>query len=255
MEPGKRKKRINYTVMVVSDSPDGRIQPFCLEQKLITVLLCVIAAVLVGSLTVALHHHSALKKLQTQEQQLRGKVDELTRTNQELETENAELSDKVAILSNKVTQDEETKKAQELEKEEKKMPKGFPLAGPAVILQSSEMEANAEQAEDAEAEPAEAEEPIVVFSASEGVKVIATGSGVVEFVETDAAYGYRIAVNHGNGYQSIYRVAEKPLVTGGDEIERGTALYELKTSDEKLGYQITKDGNLIDPLDLLEVYG
>lgn len=241
MEPGKRKKKINYTLMVVSDSPDGKIQPFSLEKKLITVLLLVAAAVLLGSVTVALHHYHALKKIQAAEQELRDRAEELTQQNQELVTENAELSDKVAILSNKVTQDEETKKAKEQEEEEKKMPKGFPLAGPAVILQSAETQEDAE--------------PIVVFSASEGIKVIATGSGEVESVETDAVYGYRIKIDHGNGYQSIYRVAEKPLVSGGDRIERGTALYELKTSDERLGYQITKDGNLIDPLDLLEVYG
>lgn len=251
MEPGKRKKRVHYTLMVVSDSPDGKIQPFCLELKMLTFLLCAAAALLLISLGVAFHHDGALKKIHSEEQSLRSLVDELTRKNQALETENSELSDKVAILSNKVTQDEETKKVQEQEAEERRMPKGFPLAGPAVILQSSETEKTEQEdtREDGSAEP------IVVFSASEGIRVIATGSGTVEAVETDEVYGYRITVDHGNGYRSVYRIAEKPLVSGGDEIESGTALYELKTSDEKLGYQIEKDGSLIDPLDLLEVYG
>ncbi len=259
MEPGKRKKRINYTVMVVSDSPDGRIHPFCLEQKLITAFLCIVAVVLIGSVGVALHHSSALREVQAEDNLLKDKVDELTQKNQELLTENSELSDKVAILSEKVAQDEETKVAQEKEEEEKKLPKGFPLAGPAVILESSETAMNTEEAEDTEGDEADetvAEaEPIVVFSASEGVKVIATGSGIVASVEADEAYGYRVTIDHGNGYHSIYRVASEPLVSEGDEIANGAALYELQSADEKLGYQLTKDGALIDPLDLLEVYG
>lgn len=256
MEPGKRKKRINYTVMVVSDSPDGRIHPFCLEQKLITAFLCMIAVVLIGSIGVALHHSSALREVRAEDNLLKEKVDELTQQNQELMTENSELSDKVAILSEKVAQDEETKVAQEKEEEEKKLPKGFPLAGPAVILESSETAMNTEEAEDTEGDETAAEtEPIVVFSASVGVKVIATGSGIVASVEADEAYGYRVTIDHGNGYHSIYRVASEPLVSAGDEIANGAALYELQSADEKLGYQLTKDGALIDPLDLLEVYG
>ena len=50
-------------------------------------------------------------------------------------------------------------------------------------------------------------------------------------------------------------MASEPLVSEGDEIANGAALYELQSADEKLGYQLTKDGTLIDPLDLLEVYG
>lgn len=259
MEPKKRKKRIHYTVMVISDSPDGKMHPFCLKPKLAIVLLGAAVLVLAGAVGIALHHGNALMEVQADGSLLQGKIDELTAQNQELMTENSELSDKVAILSSKVTQDEETKKAQEKEEEKKKLPKGFPLAGPAVILKSSEMEADTEEAENNTGEQTAGntleKEPIVIFSASQGVKVIATGSGAVKKVESDAVYGNRVVIDHGNGYCSIYRAAETPLVSEGDEITSGTALYELTVSDEKLGYQLEKEGELIDPLDLLEVYG
>ena len=41
----------------------------------------------------------------------------------------------------------------------------------------------------------------------------------------------------------------------GDEVNPGTALYEMQSPDERFGYQITQEGTLVDPLDLLEVYG
>lgn len=269
MESGKHKKRINYTVMIVSDSPDGGIHPFYLGKTLVTALLILIAAVLVISVGVAVHHSAALGRMQERETDLQSMVDELTAENQTLTAENSELSDKVALLSDTVTQNEETKKEQEREEEEKKIPNGFPLAGPAVILQSSETQTEGgetdgaedeaadagENAADAEATPAAAAEPIVVFSASAGTKVIATASGTVVLVAPDAAYGYRVVLDHGNGYTSIYRAASEPAVSEGDEVERGGSLYEMQSPEEKLGYQITKDGALIDPLELLEVYG
>lgn len=256
MESGKRKKRINYTVMVVSDSPDGRIHPFCLEQKLVTAAFCLIALLLIGSIGIAVQKSSALGEVQATENLLKGQIDELTQKNQELMKENSELSDKVAILSDTVAQNEETKEAAAKEEEEKKLPNGFPLAGPAVILESSEtaVSAQVDDADDENGEEVE-KEPIVVFSASEGIKVIATGSGSVASVEEDADYGYKVTIDHGNGYTSIYRIASAPLVSEGDEITSGAALYEMKSSNEKLGYQLTKDEKLIDPLDLLEVYG
>lgn len=257
MESGKRKKRINYTVMVVSDSPDGNIRPFCLEQKLVTAAAALIVLLLAVSIGVAAHHSAALEKVRTSEEQQRAQIDTLTQENQELLAENEELAEKVSLLSATVAQNEETKEAQKKEEEEKKIPNGFPLAGPAVILESSETAdaAEATEAEDIDTEDAQEKEPIVVFSAAAGIKVIATATGTVAAVEADEAYGYRVVIDHDNGYTSIYRIAAEPLVSAGDEILVGAVLYEIKSADERVGYQLTKDGTLIDPLDLLEVYG
>lgn len=252
MESGKRKKRINYTVMVVSDSPDGGIHPFCLEQKLVTAAAALIAILLAASIGIAVHHSAALEKIQASEKQLQSQVETLTQENQKILAENDELSEKVSLLSATVAQNEETKEAQKKEEEEKKIPNGFPLAGPAVILESSETAGNTPEDEGAEAAE---KEPIVVFSASAGIKVIATATGVVTAVEEDEAYGCRLTIDHGNGYTSIYRIASKPIVSAEDEVQAGAVLYEIQSADERVGYQLTKDGTLIDPLDLLEVYG
>lgn len=259
MESGKHKKRINYTVMVVSDSPEGGIRPFCLEKNLVTALLAVIVIALVVSTGAAFYHSDASKKVQVRETELQKKVDALTEENKQLTADNAELADKVALLSDTVAQNEEAKEAQKKEEEAKLIPNGFPLAGPAVILESSETPAAQEAAEDAEEEqeqelPAETD-PIVVFSAAPDTRVIATASGIVASVEDDVRYGHKVTVNHGNGYLSIYRTSSDVLVAEGDHVEAGTPLYTIQSQEQKLGYQISRDGALIDPLELLEVYG
>lgn len=261
MESGKHKKRINYTIMIISDSPDGGTHPFYLKQRLITTVLSLAAAILALSIGAALFFWVSLKRVKPQEEEMQQQIAQLTEDNIQLEKDNMELSEKVTILSDTVTKNAETQKEQEKEEEEKRIPRGFPLAGRATILQSSETEAavtadteNGEQA--AEGEDAQApQEPIVVFSAPAGTKVIATASGTVVSVEDDAVYGHKVTVDHGNGYTSIYRAASDPIASEGDEVESGTELYEMQIPDEMLGYQITQDGTLIDPLDLLEVYG
>ncbi len=260
MESGKHKKRVSYTVMIVSDSPYGGTHPLYLKQGLITTVLCLIAILLAASIGAAVYHWSALRKVAGREAQLQAQIEELTQQNQELTTDNAELSDKVAILSDTVTQNAETQKAQEEEENAKRVPHDFPLAGAAVILKSSEMTAETGEVADGEEDSVEAQimadqEPIVVFSASAGTKVIASANGVVASVEDDPLYGHRVTIDHQNGYMSIYRTASSPAVAAGDEVERGATLYEMQSPDERFGYQITQEGTLIDPLDLLEVYG
>jgi len=249
MESGTRKKRINYTVMIVSDSPDGGIQPFCLEKKLITAIISVVAILLVLAIGTAAYHGIALREVSAREEQLSSQLEQVTQEKEKLTTENTELADKVAILSEKVAKNEQSKLEEEKVEEAKKIPNGFPLAGPAVILESSETASDEAETEETE------KEPIVVFSAEAGIKVIATASGSVKAVEEDAEYGYKIVMDHGNGYESIYRVASEPVVDEGDEVVVGAALYEIQGANEKIGYQLSQDGTLMDPLDLLEVYG
>ena len=173
MESGKHKKRINYTVMVVSDSPEGGIRPFCLEKNLVTALLAVIVIALVVSTGAAFYHSDASKKVQVRETELQKKVDALTEENKQLTADNAELADKVALLSDTVAQNEEAKEAQKKEEEAKLIPNGFPLAGPAVILESSETPAAQEAAEDAEGLKAQMHE---LFP---DVPIMLTGIGTV----------------------------------------------------------------------------
>lgn len=275
MEPKKHKRKIRYTVMVISDSAEGGIRQYFLEQGITTAVAVLLVCMLLAGSGYCIYSAARQEKAEAANQTLHQTVEALTQEKEDLLVRNDELSKNVTLLSDTINQ----KVQKEEEDAEKFIPTGFPLAGAATIQESSELiaEADAEnQAEEAmaevveenpaeevmaevdeqaEAEAEQEEHPIVVFLASAGTSVIATGSGVVEAIEEDAAYGGRILVNHGNGYVTIYRCVSPAKVKVGDEITKGTMLIEMTTEAEELGYQIMKDEAYIDPLELMEIYG
>lgn len=262
MEPKKHKRKIRYTVMVISDSAEGGIRQYFLEQGITTAVAVLLVCMLLAGSGYCIYSAARQEKAEAANQTLHQTVEALTQEKEDLLVRNDELSKNVTLLSDTINQ----KVQKEEEDAEKFIPTGFPLAGAATIQESSELiaeadaenpaeEAMAEVDEQAEAMSEEEEHPIVVFLASAGTSVIATGSGVVEAIEEDAAYGGRILVNHGNGYVTIYRCVSPAKVKVGDEITKGTMLIEMTTEAEELGYQIMKDEAYIDPLELMEIYG
>ena len=95
----------------------------------------------------------------------------------------------------------------------------------------------------------------LIFTASEGNTIITVGAGVVEFIEPDARYGNRVVIDHGNGYKSVYLNRGQPLVRVGEEIGRKYILFTVSSDNKSLGFQIYKDGEKIDPMDVMVIAG
>ena len=95
----------------------------------------------------------------------------------------------------------------------------------------------------------------MVFEAGPGIPVVATGDGKAVLVTDDEVYGKIVVVEHGNGYQSVYRTGGEAKVKQGDEITKGETLFEISDDHPKLGYQITLNDVYINPLDTMEIYG
>ena len=151
--------------------------------------------------------------------------------------ENSTLSSKVAVLSETVSMKVETEDAISQEIVENAIPKGFPMSGSATMKEAGEGD------------------PMLVFTADQGVNVVTTGTGTVLSVDVDAEYGTRIVVDHGNGYQSIYRNKGTALVKTGEELGKGYILFSVGEENQELGYQIMKDEEYIDPMVLIEING
>ena len=260
------RKKFNYTIMIVSDSPDGKIKPLCLGPTFIKVFSVVIGLILVIAVCAAAYHSSARDKAQESEQSLQKKVQQLTDENKALTAENTELNEKITLLSDTINQKMANEEALAAKEEEKKIPSGFPLAGTGVIVESSETkknqpendeeaEADAENQDGEEVEENKETDPIVVMSAAPGTQVIATADGEVTAVDADPLYGYRIEITHESGYTSIYRTLSNPEVALGDKIEKGHTLFRFQAAEQLLGYQIMKENAYIDPLEMMEMYG
>lgn len=237
----KHKKR--YTFMFVSSESQGTVRKLHLSAGIVRGML-VLAMLAVFTCTYGILHISGTITVSSGASQ---EVEELANQNLELTQQNTELTNKVAILSDTINQKVEEENAKEQEKAEKRMPTGFPLSGTA-----SMKEANANEA----AGPGAAVIPMLIFDSGIGTNVISSGDGIVSYVGADDTdYGNMIKIDHGNGYETVYRNAAKARVSEGDEIPRGTVLFQMEENSTRLGYEIINENQAIDPLTLLEIAG
>ena len=148
-----------------------------------------------------------------------------------------ELTDKVIILSDTINMKVEEEEAQEQVRAQTHMPVGFPMSSSASLEES------------------DGEEPMVKLNGTVGNSIIASADGTVVSVTTDSSYLHRIKIDHGNGYNSIYRNDGDVMIKEGDEVVRGAILYVIGEDNTELGYQITYDEKYIDPMELINIDG
>lgn len=244
----KKKRKSRYTMVIVSHNPEKQDKQLFLSSwylRLLSVLLVLTITAGLIFFTVNMVMNGAL--LQGSEknlEELKKQIVELTEANQILTTENTDLTDKNTILITTVNE----KLQQEEAFNAKKIPVGFPILGTTSILEEPST-----VVVDPATQPAYI--PIVIFQAGQDVSIISSGYGIVTEIAEDAEYGYRVVLDHGNGYVSIYRFKEKPKVRVNDEITRGTMLGETTEENERVGYQIMMDSEYINPMEIMEIYG
>ena len=89
-----------------------------------------------------------------------------------------------------------------------------------------------------------------------GAPIYATASGTVEEAGWDGGYGYKIVIDHGNGYETWYAHDSRMLVSAGDSVRKGQEIAEIGTSGFATGphchYEIVLWGKPIDPTPYLD---
>lgn len=84
-----------------------------------------------------------------------------------------------------------------------------------------------------------------------GSPVYATASGVVEESGWDGGYGYKIVIDHGNGFITWYGHNSRLLVSTGESVHRGEEIAEIGSTGFATGphvhYEILLWGRPIDP--------
>lgn len=88
-----------------------------------------------------------------------------------------------------------------------------------------------------------------------GQPVYATGSGTVSELGFQGAYGNLIVIDHGFGLQTRYGHLLKFLVRPGAKVQRGDIIGQVGATGRATGYhlhyEVTANGRLINPLQLL----
>ena len=236
MEQNKRR-RSRFAVLLVSEKEDGTIKKRSISSFVIE--LVAIGIFLLGVLAVCriLYDTILIEDMQKEMVSQMVSISNLSDENEALGAENTTLSNKVAVLSETVSKKMETAEVMEAEAIESALPKGFPLSGSATMFE------------------AQGEKPMLLFKSAEGINVITTGMGTVESIDPDEEYGVKIVIDHGNGYKSVYLSNNKSMVKSGDSLGKGYILFQLGEDSTELGYQILKDDEYIDPMNLIEISG
>ena len=234
MSTNLRKRKITYTVMIVSDAPVANHRKLHIRTGAFAVVgfvlfVAVICYAVYTTITMVGTRDRSSRQIE--------QIVQLKESNEQLLAENETLGSKVASLEESLSQ----KEAQEYEllaaHEENYLPKGFPMSGAAQIKEETAQTEDAagedaEDAEDAEDEPGT-------------VKETREAEGEVSYV----------IIDHGNGYVTTYRNQGTPIVEEGSQVLKGVALFLVGEDNTETGYSIQKDGNYIDPMEMIEIKG
>jgi murein DD-endopeptidase MepM/ murein hydrolase activator NlpD len=234
-----KRDRIKYNILFVPDKVSEGIKNFSIKMDTLLIVILATIFVLIVALVYGImmtgEYKNANKKIET----LNSQIESLSEEKASIETENDELQEKVAILSNTVNEKIQQQEQMEAQIAQAYIPSGFPLKGTATYNEDeTELDGN----------------PIAIFHASDGTSVIASASGIVESIDTVSGE-YIVTIDHTNGYKSIYRNGTKPKVAEGEEVTSDTEIFRITSGNEQLGYQVTQDGQYVDPLELMEIYG
>lgn len=96
------------------------------------------------------------------------------------------------------------------------------------------------------------------FAADKGVKVYATGDGVVESVEYQfSGYGNQVIINHGFGYKTRYAHLSATDVVEGMTVSRGDPVGRVGRSGKSTGphlhYEVLYKGAQVNPYNYMDL--
>lgn len=232
------KRRNRFALLLVTEKDDGTMKQHTISSALVEVAAAVLFMIAVAVICKFIYDGITLKEARQEIVNQIITINNLTDENEALSVENSTLSNKVTVLSEAVSMKVATEDAISQEMVENAMPKGFPLSSGNTTM-----------------EEVEEGEPMLVFTAVQGVNVVTSGTGTVVSVSADEEYGNRIIIDHGNGYQSIYRNSGAALVKNGESLGKGYILFSIGEENQELGYQIMKDEEYIDPMMIIDING
>lgn len=244
----KQHKANKHVVIVTSEADSAKVRQFRIPPVALQIVVIISCMVLGAAIGYFIFESKIWDSVMEKNQERIAYVEGLEKDYQSLKTVLAEkeknyesaisdLEQEIQILS--ATLNEKVQRENELMEEisQQSMPTEFPLTGAATYQLS------------------EGDQPVCEFVADAKGAVVSTAKGTVIAVNDDVEYGHNVWVDHGNGYITIYRSKRSAVVSQGDAVVRGTTLFLIEEAKEKIGYQIVKDGEYMNPLELMAING
>lgn len=244
MRVKKKKQKATYAIVEISTASDKEVGQYYLGKKSFKklrssarkTLAMGIACMVLSIGLLVLTGGYMLAMLQEKDQEIQ------TLTAQ-IEAINSEKDEIQVSLDEKIMAEQEKEAIDAL----LYVPSNYPVTGASSVTESEEVVAL-----DATSTSIR---PVAVFTGDEGAKVVAAGSGTVLNVEQDANYGFKLTIDHGNGYISLYYNGGNPMVKKGDTVTKETVLFEIGSFNTSVAFQIIENGTYISPMSLIEIQG
>lgn len=244
MRRARHKRKNSQVLIVTSDAVDAGVRQYKIRPRLlkgVTLIFCVLIGAMIGYLFFEKdiwaekveQTASQMKIIREIEQEKAELENRITGLNGEID----DLNEQIMILSRTVAQKTQSENELRQEIEKQSLPTEFPLTGAASIEEITEGD------------------PICIFTAAAGTMVVATAKGTVIVVNDDPEYGHNVWIDHGNGYVTVYKNKGDVKVKQGEKVSPGTTLFLVEAGNNKLGYQMMKEGSYINPMDMLAVSG
>ncbi|HUP82682.1 MAG TPA: LysM peptidoglycan-binding domain-containing M23 family metallopeptidase, partial [Candidatus Limnocylindria bacterium] len=98
--------------------------------------------------------------------------------------------------------------------------------------------------------------PGIDVAAALGTPIGAADGGTVTFTGWDnSGYGYRIVINHGNGYSTTYNHLSSIGVRTGQQVGKGQTIAGMGSTGRSTGshlhFEILRNGSFVNPLGVL----
>lgn len=247
----RHKRRNSHVLLVTSDAVDTEVKQYKISRRLLSavkLVLCVMVGALIGyfifekdiwaeNFEHAASQREVIEAIEREKEGLENRIAELNDEIAGLNGEIADLNEKIMILSTTVAQKTQSENELRQEIEKQSLPTEFPLTGATTMEEGA------------------GENPICIFTATPGCMVVATAKGTVTVVVDDPEYGHNVWVDHGNGYVTVYKNKGEVRVKQGESVSPGTTLFLIEKDNNKLGYQMMRDGSYINPLEMLPIRG
>ena len=261
-----RKIKKHYTIAVTSDYSVDKTKYYRSRFNLFrTSLIMTILVVIIGIGLTAFEFYE-LNQMESKLRVFKDIISEQEKMISTLGDEKAELTGQVQVLNNTVAM---TLAEQEKEEEEdalRHLPSGFPLTGSAAIVDISVMDEPEQELAGyfnydvgdkytVESSHVTEENPIAVFEMSSSSDVVATAAGTVIAITEDEIFTRCVMIDRGNGYITIYRNNADAKVSLGGEVVKGTIIFVGSDANIYLGYQITYEGEYVEPMQVIAIDG
>ncbi len=238
MEEEKKKKKTRRFNLLIVPEGSGDVKQFHIALDFIIILVAALAFLLVVSLSYFVKLSGEVEDDRNQILALTAQLESVTSSNIILQAENEELQSELltakTYLETKDYVEQQTDSASALSY----IPTGLPITGQ--VSQPSKFDET---------------KGFITFTVGDGTKIAAAGDGTVTKVVSDTDFGYRIEIDHGNDYMSIYRYKDEPLLSEGTQVLRGTALFSCTSLEPTFTYEIQYKGKSIDPNTFMKIDG